>query len=305
VSAFLLIGGVFILVLLTWLLHPLRKPPPLPAPDVPNKNNTHTDPQQDETLAILREEHAQLDEDRAQGRLSKTEHQHACDELERRVLDEMARPTSAPRVSTQRPHPLLIGLVVLVLGGLPWGLYLALGHPLSETFAPPIAEEGGVLRPHPNSMAEEAALGDGTQAHAHALQQRLDAEGGPTEDWETLALLYTALEAFDEADKAYQNAAKTGPLSANTLADWADVLASRQNGHFGEDAIDRLQTALAHDPHNIKALTLAGAAAFGAGRPEEAADFWQRIWTQLDPESPVARSLAQSIATARAQNTPP
>jgi cytochrome c-type biogenesis protein CcmH len=294
--SFVVLGGLLTLILLVWLVVPL-----IQKSCAQTKGQADPDTQDVQTLAILRDEQARLDAEHANGEISKAQYHQACLELENRVLDEVVGAASHVDVQKQPPSSRIgVGLVLLGIGLVPWGLYSFLGSPSTLTTRSAVPPSQAIVPFSDEPPSLEADL----KGHIRTLEARLQTHSASLDDWEALALAYTALEDFERAHELYQDLAEQAPMTADTLADWADVLATREGGRFEALALQRLDEALAKDPHHIKALTLAGAAAFQAGRPQEAADFWERILAQLDPDSAIAASLAQSIAQARAMAVP-
>jgi cytochrome c-type biogenesis protein CcmH len=89
------------------------------------------------------------------------------------------------------------------------------------------------------------------------------------------------------------------PDDAQLLADYADALAMAQGRRLQGEPEKIVARALAADPNNIKALALAGTAAFDRKNYAEAVRHWERIGQLIPAGSEFADSLQASIAEAR------
>ena len=111
---------------------------------------------------------------------------------------------------------------------------------------------------------------------------------------------YAVLGRFGEASEAYAKAAARMPRDAQLLADYADALAMAQGRTLQGGPEKILLSALAIDPDNVKALLLAGTAAFDRSDHSAAIRYWERALRVLPEESDMVQRLRASIAEARA-----
>src|SRR5260221_10059584 len=86
---------------------------------------------------------------------------------------------------------------------------------------------------------------------------------------------YAVLGRFGEATEAYAKAAARMPRDAQLLADYADALAMAQGRTLQGEPERILLRALAIDPNNVKALLLAGTAAFSRNDGAAAVRHWE------------------------------
>jgi len=159
------------------------------------------------------------------------------------------------------------------------------------------------------AVGNPAALGPREDPHAFdaqqltALVERLAAKmrdnPDDAEGWRLLGRSYAALGRFPEALDAYAKAAARKPRDADLLADMADVLATTRKERLQGEPEKLVLRALEIDPQNLKALALAGTAAFDRKDFDAAARYWQRMLPLVDPGSDDARQIQASIAEAR------
>lgn len=230
-------------------------------------------------LVILAEQLDGFDRELASGQLDAEQHRIARAELQRRMLEETASavpdpvrttPSSASSPSSGRKTLLLVGLAIPLFAA---GLYAAIGNP------------GALSAPTP--ALASAANPAGAPVSAEALEtmlatlaQRLDKPSNdPARDlqgWTLLARSYSSLRRFSQADHAYARAIALAPNDAQLLADRADVLAFVQGEHMAGEPDRLVARALELDPKNVKALALAGSAAFERKDLAAARSYWQQ-----------------------------
>ena len=254
-------------------------------------------------LAILREQALQLTNEHAAGLLTDAAYEAARMELARRTLAESpdaGRPVRAPVPPRSRRTAVLISALVPVLG---LGLYARLGSTQALDNAPPAA-------------ATAAAGADVTMAQVEAMVSAMAARlenpaPGQAEDpvgWDMLARSLAALQRYADADRAYARAIALAPGNAQLLADRADLLVLLQDRRSAGEPTRLIEQALKIDPDNLKALALAGSAAFERQDFDAALQHWSRARARATPGSDFANGLDRSIEAARSSagaGTPP
>jgi len=282
VIAFVSIAAVMVVTALVWVLVPLLRGPRARGVGGEASN-----------VAILRDQLGELDNDVANGIVSRDQYEQSRRELEQRVLEESkAAPAGA---GSGVPSSAAAWTAAIVGGALPIAavvLYFALGSP--QAFAPgsmaAAGPKGGDAQHDmsPQKVAEMAA----------SLAAKLEKDPGNAEGWATLAHTYYSLQRFPEAVGAYERALKLLPDNADLLADYADALGAANNSLDGKPT-ELIERALKADPMQWKALALAGTVAFDRKDYAQAVTYWERLKGTLPPESEMAKSIAGSIAEAR------
>ena len=238
----------------------------------------------DANLSIYRDELRELDADLAEGKLTAADHARSRAELEARLLADVAAPEAEVPASRPVGRRLVLGLI----GVVPLfaaALYLAVGNPAA--LAPG-------SDPHAFDSQQLTALVD--RLAARMRENPDDAEG-----WRLLGRSYAALGRFPESLDAYAKAVERKPRDADLLADMADVLATTRSERLQGEPEKLVMRALEIDPQNLKALALAGTAAFERKDFNSAARYWQRMLPLVPPESEDARSIQANIAEAQSQ----
>ena len=275
---------MLLLLALALVLPALLKPP--------SRAVRTTDSAAQANLSVLRSQLTQLDADLAAGSLNADQLALAKSEIERRALEEDSSSASSltpvpPAQSTRTAWLVGLGIPLLALG-----LYGFLGNLQALDSANLQAKTE--VDPTPEQI----------EAMVSALANRLEAlPAHQTPDpkaWEMLARAYAAMQKFPEARKAYSRAVELNPGNAQMLADYADVAAMSQGQSMVGEPTELFERALALEPNNLKALALAGSAAFERKNFAEAAQFWEKASQLAPPGSDFAKSLISSTEEARA-----
>ena len=241
---------------------------------------------------LYRDQRAELDRDLAAGTLAAAHHAQACQELQRRLLEDAA--LAAPAF-TQAAHgtrtPLLLAIALPLAAA---GLYGLLGAPAA--LLPQAQQLAGDDAPHPVSTADIEKMVAG-------LAARLDKNPGDTRGWAMLARSYKAMGRMAEAQAAFARIGDALDSDPVLLAAYADVLATQAKGNIEGRPLQLVTTALQLDPDNAMALSLAATAAYKRRDFPEAARHWQRLLQQLPPDSDDARWLMNTLAEMGAPAT--
>jgi cytochrome c-type biogenesis protein CcmH len=188
-------------------------------------------------------------------------------------------------------------MVAVLLPASAVGLYLKLGSPAAVTLlkAPPVAAAAAATpQESPHGMSF-----DQIRASADELAARLKNNPGDGEGWGTLARSYNVLGRFPEAASAYEKAVALLPADAQLLADYADALAMSQGQKLEGQPLEIIKRALKTDPANLKALALAGTAAFERKDYPGAVGYWEKVVQAAPADSEFARSIGNSLEEAR------
>ncbi len=247
-------------------------------------------------LAVYRDQWREAEADLGQGLLAPDQIDPVREDIQRRWLEDAAAGAAPPMgpalpaaSTAARRSAIALGLLLPLASVL---TYLALGNPASLAPAPPppAAPAAGEAR---HSLTPEQI-----QARVAALSERLKAEPGNAEGWVMLGRSYVVLGRYRDAATAWRRAADLLPANATLLADLADVSAMAQGKRLAGEPARLIQQALDADPRHVKALALAGSAAFEARDPAAARGYWERVLALVPPDSDIARSVQGSILQA-------
>lgn len=235
-------------------------------------------------LNVLREQRRELDAELAAGRVDAAAHAQGLAELAQRLATEAAVDAAPPpRVhAPRRAWALAVAMLLPLLAG---GLYLKLGNPAA-------------LNPA-HTQAPEGVTPAQIEAMVVGLAAKVKANPDDLEGLQMLGRSYMVLGRFQDAVAAYEALAAKRP-SAEVYADWADALGSvdSRKGLAGEPE-KLIAKALQLDANNVKALALAGTVAFDRKDYRSALVHWERMATQIDPQSEMGQSAQAMIQEAR------
>ena len=229
-------------------------------------------------LSIYRDQLRELDADLAAGTLSKEQYQSARSELEGRVLDDSgtAEVVTPPPSSSGRNWAFAAVIAVPILTV---SLYLMLGKP------------GGMDSQHqkPEATRSQDVTQEQLNAMVEGLAQKLKAKPDDADGWAMLGHSYVQLRRYSDASAAYARAVALLPNNAQLLADYADVLAMNNARSMQGEPEKIIQQALKIDPNNVKALALAGTAAFQRHDYRGANEIWQKLLKLVPADSQIAQ----------------
>jgi len=275
-TLFWLIGAVAAAAVIGWVLRPLLR-----------RKNAAPPSRAAANVAIYRDQLRELDADLAAGTLAREDYERARAELEARALRDAGQP-DAPAVQppdTPAVEP----------PGRSFAWTLAAAVPLAAVAL-------YVLVGNPGGIDREAQL-HASRAQVEGMVERLAARLRENPDdvngWKLLGRSYGVMGRYAEAADAYAKAAVRSPRDAQLLADLADVLAMARGQSLQGEPEQLALRALEIEPGNLKALALAGSAAFERKDFAAAAKHWERMLAYVEPNSEDARSIQQNVAEAR------
>jgi cytochrome c-type biogenesis protein CcmH len=242
-------------------------------------------------VAVYRDQLRELEADLRAGTLAPDQHEKARGEIEARLLADVGKGDAAaqPRRHT-RAAALALGLAVPICA---LAIYVAVGNPRA------------LLRGTAEGANAHGVSAQQFEAMVSRLAARLKENPEDAEGWMMLGRSYAVLGRFGESSQAYAKAAARTPGDAQLLADYADALAMAQGRTLQGEPETILRRALAIDPNNVKALLLAGTAAFNRNDGVAAVRHWERVLGLLPAESDMIQRVQASIAEARSLSGSP
>ena len=233
--------------------------------------------------AIYRDQLADLERDLASGTLSQADYAGAREEIERRVLEDVATDTAPTDTAPRRlPRTALALAVTLPLAAAL--LYVVLGTPAALD---PAARQG------PQASAAEI------EKMVATLAARLEKDPGNLEGWAMLGRSYLVTGRLAEAAKAFDKAGPAMEASTELMLQVAELSAELNEGRIEGRGRELLQRVLKAEPQNPQALVLAGTDAFFRQQYADAVRHWEAVLAQLPPGSPDAQNLTAGIEKAR------
>lgn len=145
------------------------------------------------------------------------------------------------------------------------------------------------------TTAQSAAASTAPVASLAELEKRVKQNPRDTQAWLALADLYRAQHDDRAARTALEKVIALKGMTAQSWADYADVLASLTGGSLSGDAGRAIDKALALDPANLKGLWLKASQAHDEHRFTEALSWWRKLRGALPADSPDARMIDANI----------
>jgi cytochrome c-type biogenesis protein CcmH len=272
-TLFVVLGVLFVAGALLFLVPPLARRVARPAESRDAVN-----------AAIYRDQLRELEADLKSGTLAPDQRDKVRAEIEARLAADLGKGEAAAESSASgRGAALALGLAVPVCA---LAVYLTVGNPRALS---PEGEAG--TAPHGMTAQQfETMVG--------RLAARLNDHPEDVEGWMMLGRSYAVLGRFPESSRAYAQAVALAPHDAQLLADYADSLAMAQGRSLEGEPEKILKRALLADPKNVKALVLAGTAAFDRNDKAGAVGLWERALVVLPAESDMAQRVRASIVEA-------
>ncbi len=192
-----------------------------------------------------------------------------------KAYDVVGRPDDARRARARATSPGLGAAVGQMSAG-------ALVAAATATETRPAADQT------PSTAAATASLAE--------LEQRVRGNPRDVPSWLALADLHRAQHDNRAARDALAKVVALNGMTAQSWADYADVLASLTGGSLTGAAGSAIDSALALDPGNTKALWLKASQAHEQRHFADALTWWKKLRSALPPDSPDARIIDGNIA---------
>ncbi|WP_079435556.1 c-type cytochrome biogenesis protein CcmI [Zoogloea sp. LCSB751] len=237
--------------------------------------------------AIYRDQMAELERDLASGALSAADHASARDELERRILEDLAD-DGAEATAEPRRLPRTAIAVGLALPAAAVLLYLVLGTPAALD---PAAVQASNSEQIPTQAEVEKMVA--------SLAAKLEKEPDNPKGWVMLGRSYKVMGRLDEAARAFEKAGPVMETEPELMLEMAELSAAQNEGKVEGKGQELLKRVLADQPDNPQALVLAGTDAYFRKNYTDAARHWERVLAQVPPDSEDARNLSAGLEKVR------
>jgi len=237
---------------------------------------------------------ATLDEDHQTGQLSDSDFAATCLDIDRRLLglSQQVAQASASSLKDQTLTRLAVGLAIILTLGAAL-IYAALGRP--------------DLRDNPlvDRAAEIASRSETITAMKENLAQNLARAQAATvatpddiESWLKLAEAAASVNDSATEIRALRMARQLTNDDPSVLSLLAEALSRAADGQVTVPARDLIDTVLATDPDEPRALFLSGLAAFQDGDYQAAVTRWQRLLSISTADAPWLPIVRANIAQA-------
>jgi cytochrome c-type biogenesis protein CcmH len=233
----------------------------------------------DINASIYRDQLAELDRDLAAGTIAAADHAQSRAELQRRLLDDAAVAEGPVTGPGMRRSSWLIALAFPVLAA---GMYSWLGSP-------------DALDPQVRAAPSQGEVEKMVAGLAAKLEKNPDDPRG----WTVLARSYRVMGKLPEAARAFSRIGPALERDPALLVEYADVLAAQARGDLEGKPLQLVAQALAIEPNNVMALSLAATGAYNRKDMAQATALWERALKLVPPESDDAKWLNEALAEVR------
>ncbi len=293
--SFWLICAVMIIVALLFILPPLLQ----------QEESDNLDQVREANLSVYRDQLRELENDLANGLTSQEQCAQDREEIERRLLKDVGSEKMRPKAKTAPFSRNLAYVVGLILPVAALVIYLEVGTRQAMSAVSPAGTAGtagtaGASRPAPSAASQPGEMTpERIEANVAGLEKKLEQNPNDGAGWAMLARSYTSLARYKEASDAFDKATAIVATDADLWTEYAYALAMARGQQFDGKPTELLDKALQIDPKNLKALVLAGNAAFKAKNFNQAVAYWEKVLPTLPPGSEVQQSLSEKISEAK------
>ncbi|MGH9872181.1 MAG: c-type cytochrome biogenesis protein CcmI [Pyrinomonadaceae bacterium] len=246
-------------------------------------------------VEVYRDQLSELDADLANGIVSPEQYQQDRDEIERRLLEDVA-PTPEAVVTKSKTAAAGRGAVYALSLGIPVVavvLYLLVGNSSALSGVPSRAFSASGPR------ADGQMSQQGIDANVAALAKRLEQNPSDVDGWAILGRSYINLEKYSEASNAYAKAAALKPDDPDLLTEYAFALAMVNGRKLDGQPAELIKKALQIAPENPKVLQLAGTVEFEAKNYKQAIIYWEKLLKMSSGNPELAQSISKRIDQAK------
>ena len=253
--------------------------------------DTNEDNKSEANVEIYRDQLRELDADLANGIVSPEQYRQDRDEIERRLLDDVATTAEVGKKSDRATPDRAV--VYAVAFGIPLAavaLYLLVGTSAALSEVPQSAAAG-----NPSAARTQ----QGIEANVAALAKRLEQNPNDADGWTMLARSYINLEKYREASDAYAKASALKAQDADILVEYAFALAMANGRQLQGQPTELVRKALQIAPENPRALELAGSAEFEAKNYKQAIAHWQKLLEKSAGNAELTQTISERINEAK------
>lgn len=246
-------------------------------------------------VEVYRSQLSELDADLANGIVSPEQYRQDRDEIERRLLEDVAS-NEEGLAKKSKPVAAGRGAVYVVSFGMPLAaivLYLLVGNSAALSGVPP------QRLPTSSSQTDGQMSQQGIEANVAAMAKRLEQNPNDADGWAMLGRSYVNLEKYREASDAYARATALKTNDADLLVEYAFALAMTNGRQLQGRPAELIKQALKIAPDNPKVLQLAGTAEFETKNYKQAIVYWQKLLEMTSGDQELTQAVSKRIEQAK------
>lgn len=245
---------------------------------------------------VYRDQLAELERDKAEGRISPAEAESARAEIARRLIaldgEARARAQAAPppRSASVRRATALIALIGIPI--LSISLYLGLGAPQLPGM-PLAARLSAPVQP------------DDVELMVRKVEDHLAKNPEDGRGWEVIAPIYLRLGRAEDAQRAFRNAVRLLGSTPERQIGVGEAILTSEGGIVTADARAAFEAATALDPSAAVPRFYLALAAEQEGKTEEAAAGWRALLAETPESGPMRQAIETALARVQPGAAPP
>jgi cytochrome c-type biogenesis protein CcmH len=243
-------------------------------------------------IAVLKEQLAGVERDRADGTLSTEQAERARTEISRRIVAEGRIAEAPPRPLDSRTLPWVAVGIAVVVAFAATGLYARLGRPDLP------AAQGGANAGNAVTQQQAADIaGVIAKLETGLARNPNDAEG-----WRMLGWAYLAAGRATDSTQAYARAVALAPTNASYRSAQGDALVQAANGQVTPVAMSAFHAALKIDPTDARSRYYLALAEDQGGQHDRAMADWIALIKSASPGAawlPQVRAFVEGLARDR------
>lgn len=246
-------------------------------------------------VEVYRDQLSELAADLTSGIVSPEQYRQDRDEIERRLLDDVATRAEAAEKKTQpraanrtAAYAVALGIPILAIT-----LYLLVGNSAALSGAPARNLPNAAL-PAGGQMSPQQI-----EANVASLAKKLEQNPNDAASWAMLGRSYINLEKYPEASNAYQKASALKTGDADLLLEYAFSLAMANGRQLQGRPAELVKQALQIAPENPSALQLAGSVEFEAKNYKQAIVYWQKLLAKTSGDPELTQAITSKLNEAK------
>lgn len=240
-----------------------------------------------DNVLIAKHRLAELKEQWHAGLLTQSQYQEQLNELEANLGHDLSGENEQETAPGQGRWLALIVAFAIPLAAL--ALYAGLGN------------YDYLLRPKEDSIAASQHDINEVNRAVASLEQHLKMMPDDTEGWVMLGKAYKYRKEYKKAADAMARAYELSPNQAETALLYADAIVNRQDGDLDGKPSELIFKALELEPHNPRALWLAGLSKVQAGDLPRAVALWRQLAGELPKGSEAQQEVNDLLAKLEQQ----
>ncbi len=253
-------------------------------------------------LSVFKQQLEELDNDLNNGILDQPRYDAARRDLEKELLEDVSGDKAQPAASTSGSGRWIMS-VALVVPLMSIGMYQALGNPeiIPRLAAAPDSGIGGPSQQSPHTGQPSMQNLPPMEELVKKLAAKLEQQPENLDGWLMLGRSYMSLSQPQKAIEAYQKAMQLNSENSTLLLAYAEAIAQTQGKNFTGQPAVLIEKAYKLAPRDPNGLWMMGIVSYQREQFQDALNYWEKLESQLTPQSQDIASVQSAISDAKAK----